>query len=135
MARTTLPLSAFTGESTTLLTDPAGTAVDPTNGMVILASALQTETIPPTYDALRGLVLRVDNTLGSNKTVTVKAGVNPPAFRKDIGDLVCTVTASTTMWIGPFDLARHQQSDGSINIDLQSGITGTITAFIAPRQP
>lgn len=133
MARTALPLSALVANSATGLADPAGTTIDATNGMVIAASSLQSETVPPSYDGLRGLFLRVHNTFTSPETCTIRAGANPPAFRAPIGDLVATVTNATTLWLGPLDLARFQQADGSINIDFAAAMAGTITAFIAPR--
>lgn len=130
MARTNLPISAFVANGN--LSDPAGTAIDATNGMNVV---MTTETIPPSYDAFRGVFLRVANTFAGAKHVIVRAGAsNPPAFRKDIGDLSVSVAASTgVQWVGPLDMARFAQSDDSINVDFDSGMTGTITAFVAPR--
>ena len=129
MARTNLPLSSLVAESTTSLADPAGTAVDQANGMNV---AVTSESIPPTYDAYKGIILRVANTAAAAHNVIVRAGVNPPAFRAPLGDLLVSVTNGTTKWIGPFDMARHAQSDDSINIDFDAGFTGTITAFLLP---
>lgn len=131
MARTNLPISAFVANGN--LSDPAGTAVDATNGMNI---AMTTETVPPGYDAYRGVFLRVANTAGSAKHVIVRAGAsNPPAFRKDLGDLSVSVAATSgVQWVGPLEHARFAQSDDSINVDFDSGMTGTITAFVAPRK-
>lgn len=132
MARTNLPVSALVAEvsgANTGLLDPAGTAVDQPNGMNI---AITSESIPPTYDAYKGVFLRVANTAAAAHNVIVRAGVNPPAFRAGIGDMTVSVTNGTTRWIGPFDMARHAQSDDSINVDFDAGFTGTITAFLAP---
>jgi hypothetical protein len=125
-ARTNLPLSVVTAAG---IADPAGTTIDQANGMNI---AMVSEAIPPAYDAYRGLMLRVANT-GTTGNVIVRKGVNPPAMRADLGDLNVSVTTSTTKELGPFDMARHAQSDDSINIDFASGFTGTITAFILGR--
>lgn len=128
MARTNLPISALVAEGS--LADPAGTAVDQANGMNVV---MTTETIPPSYDAERGVLLRVANTAASPFNVIVRAGAYPPAMRQFLGDLTVSVTNATTKWIGPLDMARHAQSDDSINIDFGAGFTGTITAFVAPR--
>lgn len=128
MARTNLPLSAFVSEGG--LADPAGTTIDQANGMNIV---MTTETIPPTYDQYRGLFLRVANT-GTTGNCIIRKGVNPPAFRVDIGDLNVSVANGATKWIGPLEMARHAQTDDSINVDFAASFTGTITAFVAPRQ-
>ncbi len=127
MARTNLPVSAFLAESS--IADPTATAVDQANGMNVV---ITTETIPPGYDAYKGIFLRVANTAASPFACIIRAGVNPPAFRAPIGDLSVTVTNGTTRWIGPLDMARHAQSDDSINVDFAAGFTGTITCFEAP---
>lgn len=128
MARTNLPISALVAEGG--LADPAGTTIDQTNGMNVV---MTTETVPPTYDAYRGVFLRVANTAAGAHNVIIRAGINPPAFRAPIGDLTVSVTNGTTKWLGPFEMGRHAQSDDSINIDFDAGFTGTITAFVAPR--
>lgn len=134
MARTNLPVSAlpaaFGQASFTALTDPAGTTIDQANGMTV---ALTTETIPPTYDAMRGVFLRVHNTAAGSQNLMVRAGTsNPPAFRKDLGDLTVAIAAGATVWVGPFDQSIFAQSDNSLSIDFNAGTTGTITAFVAP---
>lgn len=130
MARTNLPLSPFVAESASGLADPAGTTIDQANGMNIV---MTTETIPASYDAERGLFLRVKNTAAGTQHVIVRAGVNPPAFRAPLGDLTVAIATGATVWVGPFDMARHAQADDSINVDFDAGTTGTITAFVAPR--
>jgi hypothetical protein len=127
MARTNLPLSNLVANGG--LTDPAGTAIDQANGMVV---AIPTTAIP-SGPGLDKLILRVANTAGAAKNTIVRKGVDPPAFRASIGDLTVQVAATTGVkFIGPFEIARFAQSDGSLNIDFESGATGTITAFIAP---
>lgn len=130
MARTNLPLSTFTAESTTGFADPAGTAIDHTNGMNI---AIQSSAIPAVSDASM-LVLRLTNTAASSGNLNVRKGVTPPAYRALLGDLTVSLAGSTvTVWVGPFEVARHAQADGSINIDFDSTVTGTVTAFLVPR--
>ncbi|MGI5515301.1 hypothetical protein [Streptomyces sp. CA-106131] len=120
MARTAVPYSNWVANSS--LSDPAGTTIDATNSHTIAAS--------------RGelTLLRVTNTAASNKNVTIKAGNNDPAWRRGQGDLTVTVNATSgVQWIGPLSSSRFVQTDGSINIDIASGHTGTITAFKMPR--
>lgn len=130
MARTNLPVTNMTANGAVL--NNAGTAIDATNGMTI---ALPTSAIPAAGSADR-LVLYVQNTTASTKTVTVKAGSsNPPAFRNGLGDLTTgNMTASTgTAFIGPFDVSRFIQSDNSISVDFAASTTGTIWAILLPR--
>ena len=78
------------------------------------------------------MILKVDNSAAGPHVVTVRKGVNPPAFRAGIGDLAVTVTNGTTQYIGPLESARFSQADGSLLLDFDSGTTGTITAFFIP---
>lgn len=136
MARTNLPLTTMTPNSAVL--NNAGTAIDQANGMTI---ALPTTGIPaaPQSDTV---ILYVQNTAGSTKTVTVRAGgnttgdPNSPAFRAGLGDLVTgNLNATTgTAFIGPFDPSRFQQSDGSLSVDFSAGTTGTIWAIVLPKR-
>lgn len=128
MARTNLPLSVLVAGGG--IADPAGTAIDQANGMNVVMS---TTTIPPAYDAYRGVFLRVANSAAGAHIVTIRAGVNPPSFRAPLGDLTVSIPATSTKWIGPLDMGRHAQQDDSINVDFDAGTTGTITAFVAPR--
>lgn len=120
-----------------LLTNPAGVAFDQANGMVI---NMTTETVPPSFDAFRGILLRVNNTAASAFNFIVRAGLYPPAMRQFLGDLVVNIPASGTFLIGPLDMARHAVQDTTItptgleiNLDAAAGFTGTITAFVIPR--
>lgn len=79
----------------------------------------------------RKLILRVHNSTGSTKNLTVKAGVNPPAFRSGIGDLV-VAHATTVVRYYALESARFLQADGTINVDFETGMTGTIWAFMLP---
>lgn len=119
------------------LTDPAGATIDQVNGMQI---NLTTETVPPGYDAMRGLMLRVKNTAAGAFNLIVRAGVYPPAMRQFLGDLVVAVPAGNTYWVGPLDSARHAVQDTTVaptalevNVDFSAGAAGTITAFALPR--
>lgn len=117
MPRTALPLT-----STPVATGaaPTATAVDPTNHHVITPGSTPVEE----------MLIVVNNTTVSTKTVTVKAGANPPSLAAGQGDLVVTCAASTNgIPIGPLESARFTQADGTINLDIASAMTGTIVVY------
>lgn len=120
MARDAIPVVAGVVNAATA--QGAGVAINTTNGGN-LAAAGMTDTI----------VLIVDHTTVSDKVLTVKAGVYPPAFRQGIGDLALTITASTKQYIF-LEAARFVQADGSINVDFASGMTGTCFAVRLPAE-
>lgn len=79
-------------------------------------------------------IIRVANTEASTNVVTLKAGDNPPALAAGLGDLAVTVAASTgVQFLGPFESGRFLQSDGSLDIDFETGMTGTIDVLQLPR--
>lgn len=123
MARTAITVSPLVANS--YLVSPAGDAVDPTNDHTIAACKFERT------------LLRVTNTAAATKLVTVKAGDNPPALAAGLGDLTYTLGAgnvtTTEVWLGPFESGRFSQSDGSLEVDLASGHTGTIAAFLIPK--
>jgi hypothetical protein len=120
MARTAVSYSNWVANSN--LSDPAGTALDATNDHTIAAARPELT------------LLRITNTSGADRIVTIKAGGGDPAWRRGQGDLNVTVTASTgVQWIGPLSSSRFLQTDGSLQIDIVASHTGTITAFKLPR--
>lgn len=79
-------------------------------------------------------VIRVTNTEGSTNTATVRKGDNPPAHAAGQGDLVVTVAATSgVQFIGPLESGRFLQTDGSLEIDFETGMTGTIDVLQLPR--
>lgn len=93
-----------------------------TNGVVV-ASAEPERTL-----------IRVTNTEGSTNTVTINAGDKPPALAAGAGNLVVTVAATTgVQYMGPFESGRFLQSDGTLEIDFESGMTGAIDILLLPR--
>jgi hypothetical protein len=103
-------------------TNPAGTAITPANGGNIAPGAKKGK-----------IIVRVTNTNGTIRAVTFRAGVNPPAVRKGIGDLVVNVPATTGDLLFVLETARFQQADGSINVDYATGMAGIVSAVRAPR--
>lgn len=80
------------------------------------------------------ILIRVANTEGSTNTVTVQSGDNPPAHAAGQGDLVVTVAATSgVQFIGPLESGRFLQNDGTLEIDFETGMTGTIDVLLLPR--
>lgn len=120
MARTALPYSNLAGNASTA--DPAGTAIDVANGMV-LSGAVPEET-----------VIRVTNSAGATKLVTIGAGDMPPALASGQGAVTGTVGATTgVLWFGPFESGRVLKKDGTMVVDFAASTAGFITAFRVPR--
>jgi hypothetical protein len=142
-------LLAGNGAIVNMLNDGTSmTAIDNTNGMSV---AITTTGIPagPTIDRLILLVL---NTNATGRIVTIRgatsdggltkggagAGNGPaftyPSFEGGKGDLAITALTGTTGIgiIGPFEVARFMQPDGTLSIDF-NGATGFIAAILLPR--
>ena len=122
MARTAVTVNAVA--MNTALADPTDTTADATNDHVIT----------PTK-SISKILLRVTHTASGAKTFTVKAGDNPPAIAAAQGDFVTSFAAGDVTPVVKFFVLssdRFQQDDGTINIDLESGFTGTIGAFAMP---
>ena len=115
MARTALPVTTAYNSGAA----PTATAVDPTNGHVIAASATPTEE----------LLIVVNNTFAGTKVVTIKAGDSPPALAAGQGDLAITCAASTDGIPLRVESARFLQADGTINLDIAASMTGTIVVY------
>jgi hypothetical protein len=128
MARTAITLRKLVPNSS--LAAPTADTVDQANGMTL---AIPTSGIPVSPDADH-LILVVNNSAGSTKTCTIKAGANPPAFRAGLGDLVVSLTTTQTAYIGPLETARFKQADSSLSVDFAAGFTGSITALIMPTR-
>lgn len=124
MARTAITPTEFTPNAG--LTEPAGTTID----AALVANGVEVNTSDP----LDEVVVRVANTSGSARDITIQSGANPPALSAGQGDLVVSVPATTGVrWIGPFTGARFAQADGNLWIDFATGTTGTITIYHVPR--
>ena len=118
MARTAIPVTALAADAGTV---PATTAVDPTNDHVVTPAG-------PTDR----LLFHLKNTAGAGKTFTFKAGVNPPAFRKDLGDLIVSLAATTGEQFVVIESARFMQADGTLNLDVEAGATGNEAVYRLP---
>ncbi len=108
--------------------------LDGATGATTIDSTLVTNGVTIAGVKPERLLLRVTNTEGSTNTVTVRAGDNPPALRAGQGDLVVTVAATTgVQFIGPLESDKYLQDDGSLSIDFETGMTGSIDALYWPR--
>jgi hypothetical protein len=122
MARTSITPTAL---SPTAETAPVSTTIDAT---------LVTNGISVAAGGLGALVIRVANTNGSDRVITVKAGDDPPAHQAPIGDLAVTVAATSGVeLIGPLETARFLQDDGTIHIDLAASFAGSIEIYSFPK--
>lgn len=115
MARTNVAL--ITLPRNTSIAD-GHTDLDATNDMKVL------------YAENDQLVLRVNNTTVSAKTVTVKAGTDEWCYKKGQGDLVISIDASSVVLISGLEQVRFLQSDGYLYIDVETGMTGEISAYV-----
>jgi hypothetical protein len=88
--------------------------------------------------------LIVTNSGGASATVTVRGGgsglteagtANPgsPFTEATSGDLVTSVAAGGTAYIGPFSSDRFTQASGAAYIDFSSGASGTIVCLLRPH--
>lgn len=101
----------------------AGTTIDATlvtNGVVI------------TQANTHKLTVEVANTAAAPKNITIRAGVNPPALHAGQGNKIIAVANAKTHRIGPLTSMRFSQANGDLYIDLETGTTGTISAFLSP---
>ncbi|MFJ6729376.1 hypothetical protein ACIQPQ_31190 [Streptomyces sp. NPDC091281] len=122
MPRTSLTPTSLSGGD---VADPAGTTIDST----LVANGVVINTADPSRT-----VLRVTNSAVAAKKVTVRAGgKDGPAVMRTQGDTEVSVAASGTRFLGPFSEARYLQHGGKLNIDFESGFTGTITALKLAR--
>jgi hypothetical protein len=122
MARTALTLTKLTANGS--VADPAGNAVDPTNGHVLTLPAGAT---------LEEIMLEVNLTFAGSKNLTVKAGANPPALEAGQGDLVVAINNAVKL-IGPLTSGRFMQVGGQLFVDVEAASTGTIKAIRLPRE-
>lgn len=105
-----------------------------TTGSTTIDSTLVTNGVSVTGAIPEQTLIRVTNTEGSTNTVTVQSGVNPPAVAAGLGDLVVTVAATSgVQYIGPLESGRFMQSDGSLWLDFETGMTGAIDVLNVPR--
>jgi hypothetical protein len=124
VARTAVAPTVMVADSS--VDTPAGTTIDATlvtNGV----------TITPTR-RIEDLYLRVANTFGADKAVTIKAGTSTAALDSVKGDLAVTVQATSgSKLIGPLSSSRFEQPGGLLWVDFATGFTGTIAVIHQPR--
>jgi hypothetical protein len=131
MSRTTLSYSIFPQNG--VLNLPTATNADASNGMNIPVPKVSS---PGAADSVNHLLLYIANGDTADKTVTVKAGVSTAAsVRGGSGDLAVTISHTAGGgWIGPLDVNRFAQADGSVNVDFSAATSTTITAYMIPSR-
>ena len=81
------------------------------------------------------ILVHISAGTGTGGDVTIKAGTEAPAFRRDLGDLAigADLVADDEYVIGPIETARFIQSDGTIHLDItdtsNTDLAGTIEAY------
>lgn len=120
MARDAVAVTALAANAG--VTQPAGTAIAPANGANI-----------PNVGNTGRLVIRVTNTNGTQRTVTFKAGPNPPSVREGLGDLAVVVPATTGDKLITLESARFVKADGSIDVDFEASMAGVISVVRIPK--
>lgn len=126
-ARTPLTVTQLAQDGA--VTAPAGDDIDAANGMTI-----------PSPTGPNGILLQVTATAAGN--VTVRAGgsglsadgspAKPVPFDgASAGDLVVAAPAGT-VFLGPFTSDRFTQADGSLSVDFDPAVAGTIAAIELP---
>jgi len=105
-----------------------------TTGATTIDATLVTNGVTIANARPEQLIIRATNTEASTNTVTVLAGANPPAIRGGQGNLVVTIAATSgVQFIGPFESDKYLQADGSISLDFETGMTGSLDALYWPH--
>lgn len=114
MARTAVTHTVLAKDASTL--QATGVAADPANGHVVASMPIAGT-----------LLLDIDSTFAGVKTWTIRAGAFQGAA---LGDLVLSLNAQRV--VVPISGYRFAQIDGTVNIDIAAGATGTIRAYRLP---
>ena len=107
---------------------PQGTDLNNLTGVFAGISIAPAKGVVLWYIFENPTAIRVANTALTDQTVTFKAGTNPPAVRRGLGDLTMTVPASGAIILF-LATARHFTKEGQINVDFSGGFTGKIAAL------
>lgn len=121
MARDAVPI--VQGLMNNGLVSGAGVAINPANG-----AAIAIDGVTDRY------IIAVLNTFAGAKNLTIKAGVYPPAFRQLLGDVVFACTQTTQIDYVFVESARFAQADGSIWLDFEASMTGTVWCIKLPPE-
>lgn len=125
MARTALtPTSRPLNDATAKAT---GTAIA---GLVADGASVAISNPLPQY------VIEVEHTTASEKDLTVSAGVSPPADAAGQGDLVEAFAAGDGTPVikhTRLESSRFIQDDGTVHLDFETGMTGTIRVYHDPN--
>ena len=111
--------------------DDDGTNIAAGQGTAIVHA--NTHVITPT-GPLEDMVIIITNTEGTTNVVTVLAGNDPPAGSAGLGNKALTTITATSgqIILPPLESARFLQANGTVRIDVESGMTGFILAMQKP---
>lgn len=101
------------------------TAVEEETGVTISATNGAAVAVGHTQD----LILSIRNTTAAEKDLTIKAGYG---LQSALGDLVIPLAAETSYLIA-VEGSRFVQEDGSLYLDFEASMTGTVCAYRTPR--
>lgn len=79
------------------------------------------------------LMLRIAITGGTPGTISINAGVNPPAFRQGLGAATVVVPETSGVKYVVIESARFAQANGDIYLDFNAGAVGTVTCLRLPQ--
>lgn len=104
-------------------------------GSTTIDSTLVTNGVTVANAKPERMLIRCTNTEGSTNVLTVKAGGTPaPGLRAGQGDVTVTIAATTgVQFFGPFESDKVLQTDGSMSIDFETGMTGAIDILYWPH--
>lgn len=122
MADTTVHVTELA--KNTEATMPAGTDI----------VAANTHVITPTRACRKGLIV-IQHTTAAAKTATIAAGDNPPSPLAGLGAETITLpdaTAGTITVLVAIETARFMQGNGTIEVTVAAGTTGTIEFIELP---
>lgn len=122
---TALTINALTADA--WINEPAGDVLDTGTSVVTLYG---------TVTAYRGgqIIAVVSNGGTAALTAAALAGDNPPAFRQGLGNLSKSIGVGSAAVLGPFEMARFLQNDGTFGMSFTpSGtIAGTVRVYGLP---
>lgn len=108
--------------------------LDGATGPTTIDSTLVTNGVTVANAEPERTLIRCTNTEGSTNVLTVRKGTGPPALRAGQGDLTVTVAATSgVQYMGPFESDKVLQTDGSMSIDFETGMTGAIDVLLIPK--
>jgi len=123
MARTVIPIQLSARDTPYLIGTVAapllgGTAIDAVNGHYVQSQGHEDRVVILVYNSKAGTI-----------TLTIAAGINPPAVDAWRGPVTAAIPTLSFALVPGLNETRHYQTAGQIYIDFDAGATGTIWAY------